>query len=221
MPNTILWKKWRDPLNTVFQKQVSELFDDAEADDYKRRRAEFLGDDPADLDDEDDDEFDDDDDDDFIPFGFHPHKPRRPIGPSVVGPMGIIPLHEHNLPSKLFNFWMGHTNFKLDDVHIDQIKSVNGIESLDVFTRHRFRASFGLAFDDAEVRKTVSDLFVAPAPQAKPTPLHLMSLGLGKKFKFWTIHRANGRTAVYGAETREEVMTKTQNLEGELITSWA
>lgn len=215
MTNTILWEKWRDPLSTAIRKHRRLLDKD---DDYERHRAKFLGEPDEGDDDELDDEFDDDDDDDDFdrPFAMRKH---TAIGPAIVGPIGIIPLYEDTSASKLFNFWMGHTTFRIKERHVGDILEVNGVESLDVYTRHRFRVSVGKAFDDEQVREQISNLFVERQPVAA-RPLDLMQRGLTNRYPFWAIHRTNGRTNVYGADTQAAVIDKTNHLEGELITSW-
>lgn len=219
MKEPIQWVKWQDPLSTAIRKH-RRLMNKEGDDDYEKHRARFLGEPEKEdeLDDEfDDDEFDDDDDDDFDrPYRVPTH---TRVGPAMVGPMGIIPLHEDNAPSKLFNFWMGHTTFRIKDRHVDDILGVEGVESLDVFTRLRFRVAIGQAFDDKQVRNQISNLFI----ERKPTevkPLDLIQRGLSKQYPFWAICRSNGRTNVYGDATRAAVVERTKNLEGELITSW-
>lgn len=79
---------------------------------------------------------------------------KHPI-PLYVGSMGIVPLTEHNSPSKTFNFWMGHTNFDLTIKEVTKIEKIPGVESLDVFTRYRFRVGIGKMFKAAEVMSSI------------------------------------------------------------------
>ena len=58
-------------------------------------------------------------------------------------PMGIVPITEHTDISKIFNFWTGHANFNLSDKVVRLIDRVDGIETLDVFTRYRMRIGIG------------------------------------------------------------------------------
>jgi hypothetical protein len=76
-------------------------------------------------------------------------------GPVLTGPMGIIPLRESNLPGKLFNFWMGDTDFTLSKEVESTIKRVRGVETLDLFTRYRFRLGVGRLFDEKVVMESV------------------------------------------------------------------
>jgi hypothetical protein len=71
--------------------------------------------------------------------------------------MGIIPYNEHTDCCKIFNFWIGHTNFNLSNRVIEIIQKIDGIETLDIFTRYRFRVSFGKAFVDREIMNNINN----------------------------------------------------------------
>lgn len=127
----IIWEKWRDP---------------------------FLGYDENEIDIEDDTpEFIDDlnhqtlsDNEDQI---IKTNKPVRVIAT----PMGIIPYNEYTASGKIFNFWIGHTNFNISKQVAKIIETTAGIETLDIFTRYRFRISIGKAFEDRIVMKSIDD----------------------------------------------------------------
>lgn len=74
----------------------------------------------------------------------------------IATPMGIIPMNENTMSSKLFNFWMGHTNFDITKRVADTIERTEGVETLDIFTRYRFRISVGKAFDDSEIMRKIN-----------------------------------------------------------------
>lgn len=76
---------------------------------------------------------------------------------AISTPMGLIPYTENTAPSKIFNFWVGHTNFNLTSPVVDIIENTDGVETLDVFTRYRFRIAIGKNFDDARVMKEIND----------------------------------------------------------------
>jgi hypothetical protein len=71
-------------------------------------------------------------------------------------PMGLIPYNEYTSSSKIFNFWVGHTNFNLTQSVVDIIEHTQGIEILDIFTRYRFRIGIGKCFVDSEIMNNVS-----------------------------------------------------------------
>jgi hypothetical protein len=63
-------------------------------------------------------------------------------------PMGIVPYNDNTASSKIFNFWQGHSNFDITDKVAEIIENIDGVETLDIFTRYRFRIGIGKAFDD-------------------------------------------------------------------------
>jgi hypothetical protein len=71
--------------------------------------------------------------------------------------MGLIPYNEYTAPSKLFNFWIGHTNFDITPTIIEILEKANGIEILDIFSRYRFRIAIGKCFNDADVMTDIND----------------------------------------------------------------
>lgn len=72
-------------------------------------------------------------------------------------PMGIIPVTEYTASGKIFNFWTGHTNFDITEKIATIIEKIDGVESLDVFTRYRFRISVGKAFSDSVVMRNITN----------------------------------------------------------------
>ena len=70
--------------------------------------------------------------------------------------MGIIPYNEKIPSGKIFNFWVGHTNFDITRNIQQVISSVTGVEILDVFTRYRFRIAVAKAFKDRNVMNDIS-----------------------------------------------------------------
>lgn len=106
--------------------------------------------------------YDDDMDENISEF----HKQyERPKAIRVIKtPMGIIPYNEYSASSKIYNFWMGHTNFNITKKIKDLIEKINGVEILDVFTRYRFRIAIGKAFEDdaalimSSIEKEVNNL---------------------------------------------------------------
>jgi hypothetical protein len=74
----------------------------------------------------------------------------------IATPMGVIPVNDNTASGKLFNFWMGHTNFDITKKVAETIEKTNGVESLDVYTRYRFRISVGKAFEDSLVMREIN-----------------------------------------------------------------
>lgn len=76
----------------------------------------------------------------------------------ISSPMGLIPYNEHTSSAKIFNFWVGHTNFNLSKGIASKIESCNGVEILDIFTRYRFRIAIGKCFNDSDVMIEIKSL---------------------------------------------------------------
>lgn len=74
----------------------------------------------------------------------------------IATPMGIIPMNDNTASGKLFNFWMGHTNFDISKRIASIIEKINGVETLDIFTRYRFRISIGKAFNDSQTMRDIN-----------------------------------------------------------------
>ena len=77
---------------------------------------------------------------------------------AIITPMGVIPYNEYTDCTKIFNFWVGHTNFNICKNFVSELENVSGVETLDIFTRYRFRISFGKAFDHREVIDSINQL---------------------------------------------------------------
>ena len=65
---------------------------------------------------------------------------------AVVSPMGLIPLTEYSTPSKVFNFWVGHTNFRLTHAMKDLLDTTDGVETLEPFTDYRIKIGIAKLF---------------------------------------------------------------------------
>ncbi len=70
--------------------------------------------------------------------------------------LGLLPITDYAEPDKIFNFWLGHTNFTITSDLVDLIQKVEGVEILDILTRYRFRIGIGQAFKDSNVLIRIS-----------------------------------------------------------------
>lgn len=131
--HSLVWQKWVDPFGG------DDIFDS--------------NDPPEDIGEFEDDlgmltEEDIENKDNFMPI----NKATR----AIMTPLGLIPYNEHTASGKLFNFWMGHTNFNISPSIVSIIQSAEGVETLDIFTRYRFRIAIGQLFDAAGVMSNVT-----------------------------------------------------------------
>lgn len=132
--NIIIWQKWIDPFGE--DAELPPASDDGLGD--------FIDDDePENIDSEDQ--------------SSPPNMPHKRSSVKVIAtPMGIIPMNENTASGKIFNFWLGHTNFTLTKNLVNTIEHTDGVETLDVFTRYRFRVAIGKAFIDSDVMRDIN-----------------------------------------------------------------
>jgi hypothetical protein len=128
MEHKIIWEKWNDPFGDNLDETKWNNYDNEELDE----ESELL-------------------DNEYVKA--HMTKPIKVIS----SPLGLIPYNEYTASGKIFNFWVGHTNYNLSKSVIDIIEKCNGVELLDVFTRYRFRIGIGKCFNDSDVMKNITD----------------------------------------------------------------
>jgi len=137
----IIWEKWVDP----FGRDT----DEAKWTDYNNDLKYFdQQDDTSDL--------EEDEHDEEKPSIKIPNSPIKVIA----SPLGLIPYNEHTASSKIFNFWLGHTNFNISAQIKNIIENIDGVEILDIFTRYRFRIAIGKCFEDADVMDTINKAII-------------------------------------------------------------
>ena len=130
----IIWEKWVD--------QFGDDTDEARWTDYNNDLNHYQSEDDSDIDDEDQDK-----------SGIKiPEKPIKVIA----SPLGLIPYNEYTASGKIFNFWLGHTNFNISTLVKNTIEKAEGVEILDIFTRYRFRVAVGKCFEDSIVMNYIS-----------------------------------------------------------------
>jgi len=131
---TIIWQKWSDPFG--------QDYDDMNWTDYhKKNNTEYANDENIEEDDLQEDK---------------PEIKAQYIQ-VIKTPMGIIPMNEHTSCTKIFNFWLGHTNFNISENVAKEIENTDRVETLDIFTRYRFRIAIGKAFKDSSVMQTIQN----------------------------------------------------------------
>lgn len=94
-----------------------------------------------------------------------PDMPKDTFSPppikAINTPMGIIPYAEQTASGKIFNFWVGHTNFNITEPVVSIIENCAGTECLDVFTRYRFRIGIGKLFTERDVMADINNRVLA------------------------------------------------------------
>ncbi len=77
--------------------------------------------------------------------------------PIIMTPVGLMPLREDMTPGKTFNFWIGHTTFRITQYIRDIIEGVDGVEVLDICTPYRMRVGIGKMFKAENVRTNIGE----------------------------------------------------------------
>ena len=75
--------------------------------------------------------------------------------PLIQTPFGVIPVTEQGNPGRVFNFWNGFTNFRINNDILQLMEDVSGVETLDIWTPYRFRLGVGKLFDSVKVRHEI------------------------------------------------------------------
>lgn len=126
--NKIIWAKWIDPFGDNIEETKWNHYDDENLDE----ESELF---------------------DNTMSKFKGNKPIKVIA----SPMGLIPYNEYTASSKIFNFWVGHTNFDITKNVSTIIEKTEGVELLDIFTRYRFRIGIGKCFNDSDIMSLIAD----------------------------------------------------------------
>lgn len=125
--NQIIWEKWIDPFG--------ENLDETKWNNYDNEHL--------------------DEDTEF--FDGHVRKHLDKPVKVIASPLGLIPYNEYTASSKIFNFWIGHTNFNISQDIANIIEESDGVELLDIFTRYRFRIGIGKCFSDNDIMTRITD----------------------------------------------------------------
>jgi hypothetical protein len=126
--NKIIWEKWTDPFGENLDETRWNNYDNESLD----QEVELL-------------------DNEYIK-----QQMSKPVK-VIASPLGLIPYNEHTASSKIFNFWIGHTNFDITKNIAEIIEKCSGVELLDIFTRYRFRIGIGKCFIDNEVMFDIAE----------------------------------------------------------------
>lgn len=127
--NIIIWEKWKDPLG--YDDQEDNVLDSEKEVSY---------------------------DDNGEPYEIVKQSKTKKIKCQIIStPFGIIPINENTASSEIFNFWTGHANFSITQDIASIIEDTDGVETLNVFTKYRFRISVGKAFNDSLVMREINN----------------------------------------------------------------
>ena len=143
----ICWEKWVDPFGAdTNNMEWPGAFGTIDSD--KKTEIQALEDNGYEYE-------DDEDDEEEYGYPIKTHR-QRPMG-ILSTPMGIIPITEHTNPTKIFNFWTMHTNFRITRNILKIVNETDGVESFNIFTPYRWRIAIGKAFSTDDVRSALQD----------------------------------------------------------------
>jgi hypothetical protein len=145
--NIIIWEKWRDPFG----------LEDSDIEEMISRMEEAVTANANDA----DDGYEEEDIEENIQeqeeaINFLSNNLQKPKIPMIITPFGFVPYTENTATGKIFNFWVGHTNFNISKTIAKIVEESLGVETLDVFTRYRFRIGIGKAFKDSSVMHSIN-----------------------------------------------------------------
>ena len=78
--------------------------------------------------------------------------------PRIRTPLGVFSIDDPLRPSKMFDCWIGHTNFDITSEIAMQLEEIPGIEAFKVLSRYRFFIGVAQLFEFRDVRETVQDI---------------------------------------------------------------
>ena len=147
----IIWQKWIDPFGQDQEESISLDYENENPDlspAYSRidKNEEII-----------------DDEDEFL-------IKKRSIK-VIASPMGLIPYNEHTASGRIFNFWLGHTNFDITINVSKIIENTDGVEALDIFTRYRFRVAIGKCFGASETMVRIQENICRYLDEQEPDEL--------------------------------------------------
>ena len=94
-------------------------------------------------------------DDDLISqLSFGPILPA----PKMRTPLGTFSIDDPLRPSKMFDCWIGHTNFDLTHEIATQMEEVPGVEAFKIMSRYRFFRGIAQLFNFRDVRQDIQDI---------------------------------------------------------------
>lgn len=133
MSKKIAWEKWYDSTETEESKSVVQEYmnqEDLDEDELEEimEQGNF-----------------------FAPLESFPLFAQR----KIYTPIGVFDYEDPLSPTKMFDCWIGHTNFPLDDEMIDILDSIPGVECLERLTRYRFFIGVGKMFNFVCVRTLI------------------------------------------------------------------
>lgn len=150
------------------------------------------------------------------------------VGPVIIGPLGVMPISVDLLVSKKRRFWEANTNFDVTPNVIYAVERTIGVEIMRVLTRYMFVTSFGKAFVDKDIIRSVNKVLGAQEDDTEKIRVNRVNLVKGEishRFRNWAVYvLASGKIESYGDNLRDKVfadIAEHKKLCGtKIYTSW-
>ena len=146
--------------------------------------------------------FEDDLESDVIPnISFGPI-----INPRVKTPIGVFSIDDPLRPSKMFDCWIGHTNFDITYEIAELLENVPGVEVFKVLSRYRFFIGVGKLFEFRTVRQNIQDFTGGESSTlTQEDDFHLIEILQEQlsSFKRWAVFYSNEGFIDYIATNEE------------------
>ena len=109
--------------------------------------------------------------------------------------MGLVPTSFYELDFNNISFWIGYTNFTVTELVAQTIEQTDGIESLEVYGKYRFRIGIAPLFNDNDTLKSIQNRLNCNPPKhnVSSIPIEIqprvnkMTKTLWTKYIFWFI----------------------------------
>ncbi len=88
--------------------------------------------------------------------------PKKPV-PFIITSFGPMSVPEYSQPSKVFNFWTGHSNVVISRKVQSAIVNTAGVETFNPLSPYRFRVGVGKLFKEGVVLRNIRKAIVKEA----------------------------------------------------------
>lgn len=83
------------------------------------------------------------------------------LGPAKIKtPLGDYAASDPFMPSKMFDCWIGHTNFDINSEVAETIENTEGVEAFRVMSRYRFFIGVGTQFTFRDISQSIQNRLI-------------------------------------------------------------
>lgn len=143
--------------------------------------------------------------------------------PSIIStPWGLYRVNDSMNPYKQFNFWLAHTNFKIDNEAKELLDNIDGIEALVIISQYRFMVARAELFDWRDVRVsieralcgnyTVDSQLEEIDDQTVSVEVNELVNNLKYSYKYWAIYIFPNGSYEFSCGNQEDVDSFNQSL---------